>query len=178
MTKLISKKPIFDSGYFTVYEDEVEIKTGEKRKYYSAIRIPAVSVFPLGDNGEIYLIKEYRYLHEGYILEAVAGTMDKGEAPLQTAKRELLEEAGIKASKWHDLGKSIAAGSFITWTQHLFVARSLSFTKQMLEESEDISVVKMKFEDALEKVISGEINNSSTSFGILLIDHLIKRGKI
>lgn len=178
MTKLISKKPIFDSGYFTVYEDQVELKTGEKRKYYSAIRIPAVTVFPLGENGEIYLINEYRYMHGRKITEAVAGTIDKGEKPIDTAKRELLEEAGIKADEWIEIAIPIAAGSFITWTQHLFVAKKLSFSEQKLEDSEEIELVKMNLEDALQKVLKGEINNSSAAFGILLIDRLKRNGKL
>lgn len=178
MTKVLKRKTILDTGFFTVYEDQVELRTGEKKKYYSAIRIPAVTVFPLGENNEIFLIKEYRYIHDKHIVEAVAGTIDKNEKPIETAKRELLEEAGISAKNWQEIGRPIAAGSFITWTQHLFVASGLSFSKQRLEASEEIEIVKMDFDNALEKVLSGEINNSSAAFGILLIDSLKRRGKL
>jgi len=178
MTKILSRKTILDTGFFEVFEDEVEIKTGAKRKYFSAIRVPAVSVFPLSDSGEIYLIDQYRYIHDKKLIEAVAGTIEEGENPLETAKRELLEEAGIKASEWKKIGESDAAGSFITWKQHLFIAKNLEFADQKLEESEEIKVVKMKFDDALKMVIEGKINTSSTSFGILLIDKLIKTGYI
>ncbi len=178
MTKVLSRKSIFRSRFFTVNEDEVELPTGSRRVYHNVIRDPAVSVFPLDDDYNIYLIDQYRYLHGKRLLEAVAGMVDENEATLDTAKRELKEEAGITAEEWIPLGVQVAAGSISTWNQPLFVAKKLNLGKQQLEESEDIKVVKISLDEAVQKVLHGEIETSASVTGILMIDKMRQEGKI
>jgi len=179
MTKVISKKEIFKGKMFTVYEDQLVLSTGSKRTYHSIIRRPAVSVFPLDKEGNIYLIDQYRYLHENRLIEAVAGMIEDGEDIKNTAVRELREELGIKAKKIKYLGKMRSAGSIVSWYQELFLAQDLEFGDMEHEESEDIKPVKMKFSKAVEKVVNWEIDSTPpTMFGILLIDKLISQGKI
>lgn len=178
MTKILSRKTLIDTGFIKLYEDHVELKNKAKRTYNSGERVPAVTVFAIDESHNLYLIKEYRYLHKKILIEAVAGAIEKDESMSDAAKRELLEETGISANKIKKIGKTIAAGSFMTWDQHIYLATDLSFGKQNLEESEEIEVYKIPINDAVGKVVKGEINTATTAFGILLIDKLIKSGKI
>lgn len=177
MTKLLSRKPVFKSKLFTVYEDEIQIPSGLKKTHHNVLRDPAVSIFPL--EGEcVYLIDQYRYLHEKRLIEAVAGMIDPGEEPIVAAKRELREEAGITARDWISLFVEKTAGSIAIWNQYLFVAKDLSFGDQELEDSEDIKLIKMPLQDAVSKVFNNEIETGSTVSGLLMIDKLRREGKL
>ena len=178
MTKLIKRKPVLNTDFFTVYEDQVELKNGEKRIYYGADRKPAVFVFPIINNNEIYLIDQYRYQHKKRLIEAVAGIIEDNENPIDTAKKELKEEAGLIAQDWKEIGHTINAGSFIIWNQYIFLARNLKQEKQELESGEDIKLIKMSLDEAVKKVVEGEIIQETAGFGILLVKYLIENNKI
>jgi len=178
MLKVLKKKPIFKGDLFTIYEDEVELPNGNKRTFHSGIRKPSVTVVPLDEDRNVYLIDQYRYLHKKRLIEAVAGIIDEGEAPLTAAKRELKEELGIVAHNWKDLGSIQAAGSIISWDQTIFLARDLEFFDQELEDVEDIREVKMPLKEAVKGIFEGKIHSSSTINGILMVNELIIKGEI
>ncbi len=178
MTKLLSRKSIFQAKFFTVSEDELTLPTGSKRTYHNVKRDANVSVFPIDEDYTIYLIDQYRYLHQGRLIEAVAGMIEGEYTPLETAKKELKEEVGMKAETWTELATIKAAGSIITWDQILFLAKGLNFGEQELEESENIKLIKMSLDEAVGKVMQGEINTGSTVVGILMIDRLRQEGKL
>lgn len=178
MTKVLKRQEILSAKFFKVFEDEIELPTGSKRVHRNAIRDEAVSVFPLDDDYNLYLIDQYRYLHEKRLIEAVAGMVEDNLSPLETAKKELKEEAGIIAEKWDELGSVIAAGSIITWEQPMFLARNLTMTIQELEESEDIKKVKMSLDEAVEMVMNGRIKTAASTIGIMLLDKMRQQGKI
>jgi len=94
--KIISQKTVFSSTKFYVDEVDLELSSGEKRTYHNVLRDNAVSVFPLSDMDEIYLVKQYRFLHKKELIEAVAGFIEDGRTPEDTTRAEL-EEAGCEA---------------------------------------------------------------------------------
>lgn len=178
-TKIISSKPVFEAKLFSVSEDEISYPTGRKVTHHNISRKPTVSIFPITDNYEIYLVSEYRYLLGKTILAAAAGFMDKeGEKPLDTAMREAKEELGITAVQWEQLASISLGSSVLKATSYLFLARDISVEKQELEEDEEIDVVKMPLEKAVEKVMLGEITASATMIGILMLDKLRREKKL
>lgn len=178
MTKVVSRTPVFKADLFTVYKTGLELPNGKEHTYHDAIRKNAVSVFPLTENHEIYLIDQYRYLHSGRIIEAVAGIIEEGESPFEAAKRELQEEAGITAEDLQELGAVDAAGSIITWEQRLFVARDLRLGEASPEESEDIKLIRFSLSQAVELVMSGVMRTASSVAGVMMIDKLVQEGKL
>jgi ADP-ribose pyrophosphatase len=178
MTKLVSRKPIFKADLFTVFEDSVELLNSEKRTYHSVKRNAAVSVVPLTSDNQVYLIKQYRHMYERWMLEAIAGMIDPGEDPLTTAKRELKEESGLEAKEWKQLGVVHAAGSIVTWDHFTFMAKGITEGESRLEASEQIELVKMPLEEAVEKVMNGEITTSGSIANILMLHQLLITGKL
>lgn len=175
--KIIAQKPLFESSFFTITENTIDY--GDFMKVHQDVyRHPAVSIFPLTDLHEIYLIKQHRYLYNTILLEAIAGVMEDGEEPLVTAKRELMEESGIQAGNMKIIKEVYVAGSFIHAKQYLILARDLTFREAHPEETESIELVKMSLDEAVEKVMQGEIETASSSIGILLVNELVKRGEI
>lgn len=175
--KILSQKRILDTGLFDV--DQLKIQHNDKIiSHYVAKRRPAVSVFPITENFEIYLVSQYRYLLEKRTLEAMAGFMNKGESPLAAAKRELREETGLTATSWKELTKIEHAASAFRASAYLFLAKDLKQGDQEQDEDEDIMVIKLKLDDAVGKIMTGEINHAASMIGILLLDKLRREGKI
>lgn len=175
--KIISQKPLFESSFFTIAENTIDY--GDFTKvHHDVYRHPAVSIFPLTDTHEIYLIKQHRYLYDDILTEAIAGVMEEGEDPLTTAQRELKEEAGIEAKELTIMKEIYVAGSFIHAKQYLVLAKGLTLGSAHPEETESIEVIKMPLEEAVQKVVHGDIQTASSSIGILLAHELVKRGEL
>lgn len=175
--KVVSEETIFSTDKFIIKKSLLSIN-GAKRIYYDVWRNPVVTIFPLTEKNELYLISEYRYLFKKSVLGSVAGFMDKDESPLQAAKRELQEETGLKAKKWKDLGVVDLARSVLKSQVHFFLAQDISLGDSNPEDDEEISLVKIPLKDAVEKVINGQITTAASIIGILMIDKLQQEGKI
>jgi 8-oxo-dGTP pyrophosphatase MutT (NUDIX family) len=168
-------RKIFENEFFKVFEDDVIQPDGKDGKYATVRLVQGAAVLPMDDDGNVYLTKQFRYAIERDDLEAVSGAIED-EEPREAARREAKEELGIEAEEWTDLGVLESDSSITNSTVHLFLARKLSFTKTEREGTEDIETVKMKFTEALEKAMRGEITHGQTLVLILKTnEHLAKR---
>jgi 8-oxo-dGTP pyrophosphatase MutT (NUDIX family) len=164
--RILSHKQILRTQLFSVVETRLMSK-GKVRTHYNINRKSVVCIFPLSSADEIYLISQYRYLHGEVFLEEVAGHIDASESPLSAAKRELKEETGITARFWKQFAKTVSSSSVVKNSLYFFLAKDLDFGKQQLEDDEEITLVKMPLSQAADKVLRGEIKNTSAAFGIL-----------
>src|SRR5690348_4984523 len=110
--KILSSKKISSAKLFDVVEETLFAK-GKNYLFTSVYTHPTASVIPITPKGEIYLIKQYRYMFGETMLGIISGFIDEGETPLQAAKRELKEEAGIEASQWEQITKITAMRSVV-----------------------------------------------------------------
>ena len=134
-------------------------------------------VLPLTENNEIYLISQYRDSFHEVIIELIAGNMDESKSPLDNAKRELREEAGLIANTWKQLATFHMSAKLIG-ELYIFVATDLEETERNLDDDEQIEVLKLPLEQAVEKVEKGEIRVSSNVASILLLNKMRSEGKI
>jgi len=178
MAKIISQKTLFKNQYIDLIENKIDFGNNIIKTHVDVYRRSAVSVFPITETYEIYLIKQYRYLLEKKVIEAVAGIINEKEDSLETARRELKEEAGIVAGKLQELQSVFVAGSFIKITQHLILAQDLKLEKPEPEETEEIELIKMPLDEAVNKIFKGEIITASSILGILILDKMRERGEI
>lgn len=176
--KVVSQKSVLKDKFIDVRKIDFETKTGRKKIHHIVERTPTVSVFPLTDQYEIYLISQYRYMLNKTVLEAVSGYMEGKETTIAAAKRELKEETGINAHQLEELGRIELAGSVFKSKVYLFLAKGLEIGSNNLDEDEEISIVKMPLDAAVEKVMLGEINHSASMIGILLLDKLRMQKKL
>lgn len=176
--KIISQKTILRAKLFDVRQIEFETKSGKKKIYHEAERVPVISVFPLTDSYEIYLLSQYRYMLKETVIEAVAGHVNKKETTIAAAKRELKEEAGIQAMQLEEIARIEMSASVFKSKSYLFLAKDLEFGDNKLDDDEEISVVKMPLNTALEKIMTGEINHATTIIGVVLLDKLRREKKL
>jgi len=175
-SKILSTKTVYQSRTFKV--DTVEIERNGKVFTKDIItRSPHVMILPLTKENELYMIREYRDVYQKTLLEVVAGYIEDNEDPLVGAKRELQEETGLTANNWKQL-TTIHTSANMNSTIHVFLAKDLTEGPSHQEEDEDIALIKMPFEEAVKKVFDGEIFISAYISSILLLDKLMKEGKV
>lgn len=165
--KVTNTKQVYENHWLSVREDEVIHPDGKPGIFGVATLIPGVSILPIDDDGNVYLIEEYRYAVEHLCTECASGAIEKGQTPLEAAKRELHEEAGFEADEWLDVGCIDPFTSVTNAPHYLFIAKKLHNVGQQLESSEMIKVVKFTLDDAYQMVLDGHITFSPACILIL-----------
>ena len=123
----------------------------------------AVAVLPIRADASCYLLRQYRFAIDQYIYEVPAGTMDPGERPLDTARRELIEETGLQATAFIDRGYIHTTPGFTDERIFLFEAFGLSPSCEFVkDEDEVIEVIKVPLADLPGMVVDGRISDAKT----------------
>jgi 8-oxo-dGTP pyrophosphatase MutT (NUDIX family) len=136
----------------------------------------SIAVCALDEEGYIYLVGQWRFGGGYYSWEVVEGRSDDGEAPLETAKRELAEEAGISAEEWEYLGIIHPNNVLTDEEAFLFLARGLSFGESSPEPEEFLTQKKIKLNDFVAEILSGKIKDALTVACVLMVYAKLKEG--
>lgn len=162
-----SRRTAYKTPWIEILEDAVITPAGADSTYSTIKLRDWVLILPVDKDGNVYLVKQFRYAFRDESIDVPCGCVDARELPLVAAKRELSEELGITAKKWTALGRTKISPSQIENTTHYFLAEDLSFGNAHLDETEDITSLKVSLEKALEMVEEGEIVDETSSFLIL-----------
>ena len=157
---------IFKNDFIEVINDKVIQPDGKNGEYAIVEMKPGVCTLAIDDENNVYLTKQFRFALGAESLEVIAGGMDEGN-PLENAKREAKEEMGIEAEEWIDLGKVETDTSIVHSPAHFFVARKLKLSKSEREGTEAMQPVKIPFDEAVKKVLNGEIVHALSCFLIM-----------
>lgn len=172
--KLLSKEQIYSNPWITVEEHQVLNPAGGKGIYGKVhFKNKAIGIVALDDHNNTWLVGQFRYTLNEYSWEIPEGGGSLGVDPLEAAKRELLEETGITAKAWKQIMRIHTSNSVTDEEGFIFLAETLTFGANQLEETEaDLIVKKMPFTDALQMVLSGKISDSLSVAGILQVARL------
>lgn len=165
--KKISGKTVYEGSFLTLYKDEIELPNGKSaiREY---LRHPgAACVVPLTDDGNVIMVRQYRYPLDRVMLEIPAGKLDYGEDHRACAERELKEETGATAKQLFYLGGLAVTPAYSDEIIHMYLARDLIFGEQSPDEDEFLEVVKIPLAKAVNMVINGEIIDAKTQTALL-----------
>ena len=160
---------VFTGRVFTIVRDEVSHRSG-----YTAVREVVehdggAVVVALFDNGDVLLIRQYRYPLQREILELPAGKLNPGEDPMECARRELEEETGWRASSLEKLTAMWTTPGFCSEVLHIYLATGLEPGTRALEEGEEsITVLRVPLDEALRMCASQEIADGKTVTGLAL----------
>jgi ADP-ribose pyrophosphatase len=171
--KVLSSEPRYRNRWIAVREDRV-IRPGGSEGLFGVVEMVAgSSVFAIDVENNTYLVREYKYALGRDSLEVISGGIDDGETPLAAAQRELREEAGLIAAEWRDLGAVDPFTTAIQCRNHLFLASGLSHTAPEPDDGEELALVKLPFDAALQMVLGGEISHAASCILILRAARLL-----
>jgi ADP-ribose pyrophosphatase len=126
----------------------------------------AVVVVPVDVEGYLTLVRQLREPARRYLLELPAGTAEPGEAPLETARRELQEECGLSGGEWRELAAFWTTPGFCRERMHLFAAEGVERGDAAPEEDENLELIRWRVSEIGDRL--SEIEDAKTLVGLLL----------
>ncbi|HEX3026905.1 MAG TPA: NUDIX hydrolase [Clostridia bacterium] len=167
--KTIEARYIYKGSIINLRKDRVELPTGREASREVVEHNGGVGVAAVDEDGNVYLVNQFRYPYQAEMLEIPAGKLVKGEEPLACGKRELKEETGICAKEYASLGQLYPSPGYTDEIIYLYFARGLEYGEQQPDEDEFLDVVKIPLEKAVDLVLSGEIKDSKTQTALLKV---------
>lgn len=150
------------SGPFALREDVIRMPDGADATYTVVENPDSAFIVPYFDNGDTMLVRQWRHAWNESSWEVPAGTSDRGEDPIECARRELAEETGLVAARYTELGAAHGA-AFLTGSAHIFLAEGLSQSERSPEAYEqDMEILRLPLVDALEAALDGRIVHSGS----------------
>ena len=165
--KILTTERVYEGKIINLEITSVTLPDGNPAKREIVRHPGGVGVVALDEEKNIYLVKQYRVPYDDILLEIPAGKLDRGEEPLKAAKRELLEETGLKTDDIQYMGDFYPTVGFCDEILRMFVATGLKQGDAKPDEDEFVSVVKMPFCEAVELVLNGKIKDGKTIAAIL-----------
>ncbi|GAA1171695.1 NUDIX domain-containing protein [Nesterenkonia xinjiangensis] len=171
-----------DARLFTLVEDSFRFGAEQqtlRRAYFK--HLGAVAVLPVDEQDRVLLIGQYRHPVRMHLWEVPAGLLDvEGEPMLETAQRELLEEADLRAESWHTLVDYYTSPGASDEAIRIYLAQGFSAVPEAelhAREAEESEIVPtwVPLAEAVDAVLSGRIHNPSAVVGILAL-HAVRTG--
>ena len=166
--KTLNNSKIYENPWIRLEEHEVINPAGNSGIYGKVhFKNRALAIIPIDEAGNTWLIGQYRYPLDIYSWEIPMGGGPLEIDYLESAKRELKEETGLKAEKWTQIMTIHTSNSVTDEEGYVFLAEGLTQGETEFEETEVLQIKTLPFREALEMVMSGEITDSLSIAGIL-----------
>ena len=165
--KRLSTRTIYQNPWISLREDQVITPSGRRGIYGVVEPYPAIGIVPITNDGFTYLIGQYRYTLNIYSWEIPEGGGKADESIFEGAKRELLEETGLSASKWAYLGSAYTSNSFTNEVAYLYLCWQLSQGTTNPDHTEELQLKKVPFNEAWQMVENGIIKDAMSIIGLL-----------
>ena len=164
---MLESREIFNGRVIRVTVDKVQLEDGTTSTREIVHHHGGACILPVDADGSVTMVRQFRYAFGEEIWELPAGKLEADEDPFEAAKRELSEECGLTADNFIDLGVVYATVGYDSEKIYLWAATGLHKGGQHLDAGEFLDVVRMPFEEALQKVLHGEIKDSKTQIGLM-----------
>ena len=171
----ISTLTVFKGQLLQVCKDQVLLPNGMESVREYVVHPGAVVILAFLDNGNLLFERQFRYPLRQVFLELPAGKIDSGEAILETARRELLEETGYIASEWCHVGKIHPCIGYSDERIEIFIAQGLRLiSEKRLDHNEFLDVIELSPVAAKEAVWNGLITDAKTISSLFWLDRPIE----
>lgn len=176
---IIDDRKVYENNWIGLTEYNVINPSGGKGIYGKVhFKNHAVGVLPLDEEMNTWLVGQYRFTLNAYSWEIPEGGGQLDLPPLDGAKRELLEETGLVAEEWTELLTMHLSNSVSDEFATIFIARGLTMGTAEPEETEELVLRKLPFEEAYQMAMTGEITDSMSVAALLKTKLLLLEGKL
>ena len=172
-----ASKMVYEGKILKVRVDDVILVNGKNAVREVMMHPGGVAVVPLLDDGRVICVRQFRYPMGAELLEIPAGKLDKGEAPLSGAKRELEEETGYRAENYDYLGEFYPSPGFCDEVLHIFLARKLTKGVAHPDEDEFIDTEEIPLEKLVAMIVNNSLPDGKTVAAILKSKLFLEGGK-
>ncbi|QEC66181.1 NUDIX hydrolase [Panacibacter ginsenosidivorans] len=177
--QIIDQHDAYDNNWITLTHYNVINPSGGKGIYGKVhFKNTAIGVVPLDRHLNTYLVGQYRFPINRYSWEIPEGGGPLNEDPLDAAKRELMEETGLKAKHWIKILDMYLSNSVSDEGCAIYVATDLSQHTATPEETEQLAIKKVPFDEVYQMVQDGKITDAVTVAAILKTKLMLLDGSL
>lgn len=177
--KILSQDAIYTNPWINVTEYKVLNPSGGNGIYGKVhFKNFALGIIALDEDLHIWLVGQFRFALNQYSWEIPEGGGPLGINPLESAQRELLEETGLTASNWIELQHIHLSNSVSDEFGIIYLARELQMGKAEPEETEELQLKRIPFEEAYQMVLDNKITDSISIAAILKVKILLLENKL
>lgn len=162
MEKTKDSSLIYDGKIVKLYKDTVILDNGQEAGREIVKHQKGVSIAIKDKDGKYFVVKQYRYAFKKEMIEFCAGKVEDGEDVDTAVKRECEEELGVIPTNIRKLGIMIPSCGFLTEEIHIYYGEVKEYTKQHLDEDENLNVYKYTLKEIEDMVLDGTIDDSKT----------------
>lgn len=173
--ELVSSEEVFNGRIMHITVDTVRVADGQLSRREVLHHNGGAAIVALNEKGEVALVHQYRHAVGAELIELPAGKIEPGEPAMETAVRELQEEAGLTADNWQALGSILPSCGYSSEVIYLYLATGLHAAQQSLDAHEFLTVFWMPLREAVEKVVDGTIRDSKTVTALLRVQYMRDR---
>ena len=177
--QITSEKAVYDNPWINLTEYQVINPSGNPGIYGTVhFKNLAIGILPLDDEMNTYLVGQFRFPLNQYSWELPEGGGLPDVDPLESAKRELLEETGLKADNWIEIQRLHLSNSVSDESSIVYLARGLKQFESEPEDTEQLIIKKLPFHDVCQMVYDGKITDAITVAAVLKVRLMILEGKL
>ena len=176
--RCLETRLVYQNPWIRLREDQVVRPDGQPG-IYGVVEFQnwAIGIVPVTDDGDTFLVGQYRYPLDLYSWEIPEGGGPVGVSPLASAQRELLEETGIRAARWTYLGELHTSNSVTNETGCVFLAEELTLGQARPEGTEQLQVRRLPLAEAFHLAMTGAISDSLAVIGLARAYHYLQSGR-
>ncbi len=176
--KTIKTEDIYKGNIIEVQNLTVTLSNGKEATRDIVLHPGASVVIPINENGELYMVKQFRKPLDRTTLELPAGKLDSaGEDPKSCAERELMEETGLRAEKLEHLISIHTTPGFCNEVIHMYTATGLTQGEACTDEDEFLDVEKIHVSELVSMILEHRITDAKTIIGVLLAERKLREEK-
>jgi len=164
---IASIRNVFTGRVLTLNLEQVRLPNGQVAELEIAHHPGGAAVVAIDAEGRVCLLRQFRHAAGGWLTELPAGKLDGGEPPLECARRELAEEAGVSARQWEKLGEFFSSPGVLTEVIHLFLAQDLELADASPEDHEVLEATWVPLREAVDLAATGRLQDAKSLIGLL-----------
>ena len=176
--KRLARQTVYEGKILHIHRDTVLLPNGDEAIREVAEHPGGVAIVAIDGNDCVLTVKQYRYVFSQIMEEIPAGKLEHGENPDSAALRELREETGAVPEHFTKLGSIIVSPGCYGEVLHLYLAEGLHFGETDPDEDEFLTLERTPFDEMVERVLRGEIEDAKTVCGILKVHTLRQQTRI